>query len=367
MGKESIRVLHIDTEKGWRGGQQQVVYLLNAIYENGYSTELICQPNSEIEKYCVARGLPCLPLRMRGEADFIAGLKIALYCKKNNFNILHLHSAHALGIGIWAKIFYSRLKLIAVRRVDFHIKKNWFSQFKYNTNRLNKIVCISDGIKQVLIEDGIPLKKLITIHSGINLHKFDEIVPEHNFKQQLGIPEKDILIGTIAAMVGHKDYPNLLKAAKLIIERQHDVTFCAVGDGPDKSKILKLAEDLSLRNRFIFAGFRKDIGQFLKSFDIFVLASKLEGMGTSILDAQAVGLPVIACETGGIPDIITHNQNGLLVTARNEQALAEAISLLIESPDLRQNLGQNASKIVKRFDIQTTVEKSIKLYEALVG
>jgi glycosyltransferase involved in cell wall biosynthesis len=367
MGKEAIRVLHIDTERGWRGGQQQVVYLLNAMYENGNSTELICQPNSEIEKHCVSKGLPCQPVKMCGEADFVAGLKIAHYSKKNNFNILHLHSAHALGIGIWAKIFYSRLKLIAVRRVDFHIKKNWLSQFKYNTTGLDKIVCISDGIKQVLIEDGIPLEKLITIHSGIDLHKFEEAVPGEDFKQQLGITEHDILIGTVAAMVDHKDYPNLLKAARIVIDKHNSVTFCAVGDGDDKNKILKLAEDLSLGNKFIFAGFRDDIGKFLKSFDIFVLTSKLEGMGTSILDAQAVGLPIVACETGGIPDIISHNQNGLLVPPSNEKALAEAISILIEKPKLRQKLAKKALETVKRFDIQRTVKKSIKLYQEILG
>lgn len=367
MGKESLKVLHIDTEKGWRGGQQQVVYLLNAMYEKGYSTELISQPNSEIEQHCVARRLPCHPVRMFGEADFVAGFKIAHYCKKNNFNILHLHSAHALGIGIWAKIFNSRLKLIAVRRVDFHIKRNWLSQFKYNTSRLDKIVCISDGIKQVLIEDGIPLEKLITIHSGIDRHKFDEVVPEDDFKRQLGIAEHDILIGTVAAMVGHKDYPNLLKAARIVIDKHNNVTFCAVGSGPDKSKVLKLAENLSLGNKFIFTGFRDDIGKFLKSFDIFVLASKLEGMGTSILDAQSVGLPVIACRTGGIPDIIPHNQNGLLVPPSDEKALAEAISMLIEKSKLRQKLAEKALKTVKRFDIQKTVAKYIKLYQEILG
>jgi glycosyltransferase involved in cell wall biosynthesis len=366
MGKESLRVLHIDTEKGWRGGQQQVFYLLDALNENGFSTELISQPNSEIEKHCVSKGLRFHPVRMFGEADFAAGFKIASYSKKNNFNILHLHSAHALGIGIWAKIFYPRLKLIAVRRVDFRIKKNWLSQFKYNTNRLNKIVCISDGIKQVLIEDGIPQEKLITIHSGIDLHKFDTIIPDEDFKRQLGAAKHDILIGTVAAIVGHKDYPNLLKAAKIVIEKYNNVTFCAVGDGLDKTKILKLAESMSLGNKFIFAGFRNDIGKFLKSFDIFVLASKQEGMGTSILDAQSVGLPVIACQTGGIPDIITHNKNGLLVPPSDEKALAQAIALLVETPALRKKLGEKALAMVKRFDIQSTVEKSIKLYQEIL-
>ena len=138
MGNESIRVLHIDTEKGWRGGQQQAAYLFEALHSEGYVTNLICQPDSEIHKYCIKKKLPYHPVRMHNEMDFIAGFKIARYCRKNDFDIVHLHSAHALAIGLWTKFFYSKVKLIAVRRVDFHIKKNFFSQFKYKNKNLFK-------------------------------------------------------------------------------------------------------------------------------------------------------------------------------------------------------------------------------------
>ena len=365
MGKKSIRVLHIDTEMNWRGGQQQVVYLLEAMVEQGYITALICQPGSSIGNYCVKKKLPHISVRMLGEIDIIAGLRIARICLKQNYNLLHLHSSHALAIGLWAKLFYPDLKLIAVRRVDFHIKNNWFSRVKYKNHLLDKIVCISHGIEKVLIEDGIPEQKLITIHSGIDTKKFDHVIPPRKFRQKSGIPPRDILVGTVAAMANHKDYPNLLKAAKIVIGQVENVTFCAVGDGPEKNKILALADEYSLGVRFVFAGFRDDIGDFLRSFDIFVLASKKEGMGTSILDAQAVGLPVIACRTGGIPEIIAHGVNGWLVPARDEKKLAEAIIKLIRDHHLREELGQKALSMVKQFDIRNTVEKNLQLYQQL--
>ncbi len=365
MGKESIRILHIDSEKGWRGGQQQVVYLLESMYKSGYLTELICQPNSEIQKYCEENSLPYRSFRMYGEVDFIAGFKISLYCRQKKFNILHSHSAHTLAIGLWAKIFYSKLKLIAVRRVDFHIKRHWFSQLKYRTKLLNKIVCISNGIKNVLIEDGIPADKIVTIHSGIDVHKFDDVLPEKNLRQKFGIHEDHVLVGTIAAMVGHKDYPNLLKAAKIVIEKEDNVTFCALGDGPNKSEILELAHKLQLGKRFIFAGFQRDIRQFLKSFDIFVLASHLEGLGTSLLDAQAVGLPIVACDTGGISEAVSHEKNGLLVPPKNEEALAKAILILVNDKELRKKFGVHSLETVKIFDIRNTLDKNIQLYHQL--
>ncbi len=367
MGKKSVKVLHVDTEKSWRGGQQQAVYLLEKMIKNGFYTAMICQPKSALEKYCQENFLPHFTIRMVNEIDFIAGFRIARICKKYGYEILHLHSSHALSIGLIAKFFYRRLKLIAARRVDFHIKKNWFSKFKYQTKWLNKIVCVSNEIKNVLLEDNIAAEKLTTIHSGINIHKFEKINKSKEFKKKLGIPENHILVGTIAAMVGHKDYPNLLKAAKIVLEKNQTVSFCAVGDGADKEKILKLASGLNLGDRFIFTGFQKNIGIFLKSFDIFVLASYLEGLGSSILDAQAVGLPVVACDTGGIPEVVTHNENGLLVSPKNEQLLAEAILKLINDSKLRHKFGKIALKTVRNFDINLTVQKNIELYERIMN
>ncbi len=342
MGKAAIRVLHIDSEKSWRGGQQQAAYLIEAMHNDGYRTALVGQPHSAIGDFCRTKGLPFFPLRMWGELDFIAGVRIARLCRKHGFNILHLHSSHALAIGLWAKLIYSKVKLIAVRRVDFHIQKNWLSRVKYTTYWVDRIVCISAAIRQVLLEDGVPAEKLVTIRSGIDIHKFDQITPPADFRNRWGIPPHHLLVGTIAAMVGHKDYPNLLNAAKIVIENQNNVTFCAVGDGPSKNSILELANRLALGKRFILTGFQKDIGNFLKSFDIFVMASKKEGLGTSLLDAQAVGLPIVACESGGIPEIIEHGHNGWLVPAQDEKALAEAIIKLISDESLKKKLGQNA-------------------------
>ncbi len=366
MGKESIKVLHIDTEKGWRGGQQQVAYLLEAMLLENYDTALVCQPHSQIQRYCAERKLPHFSIRMLGEIDFIAGIRVALLARKRGYNILHLHSGHALAIGLWAKLFYPALKLIAVRRVDFHINKNWLSLFKYKTGLLNKIIGISEAIKQVLIEDGIPPEKVITIHSGVDIHQFDDFVSNKNLRAQYDIPSDHIIVGTIAAMVGHKDYPNLLKAAKIVIEKQDNISFCALGDGPNKSDILDLAQGLQLGKRFVFVGFQENIGQFLKLFDIFVLASHLEGLGTSLLDAKAVGLPVIACETGGISEAVIHGRDGLLVPPKNEQALAEVILMLANDQQLRRKLGTTALTTVKQFDIQNTVHKNMQLYQEIL-
>ena len=186
-------------------------------------------------------------------------------------------------------------------------------------------------------------------------------------KARLKIPENHTIVGTVAAMAGHKDYPNLLSAASIVIREKKDITFLAVGDGPDRDKIVLLHNELGLGDRFILSGFQDNIGDYLNIFDIFVLASRKEGMGTSILDAQAAGLPVVACAAGGIPEIVRHEHNGLLVPPKNPQALADAIVRLVSNMNIRREFSRNAKASVRDFSIEKTVDKNIQLYHDLLA
>lgn len=367
MGKKPINILHLETEKGWRGGQQQLVYLMEYVHQLKYQTALVCQSDSELAFYCQKKHFPHYTTPIRSEIDIFAGLRISLLCRKKGFTILHSHSGHALSIGIWSKLFYPQLIHVTTRRVDFHIRKHFLSRLKYNTSLVDKIICISEQIRTVLQSDSIPPHKLTMIHSGIDMNRFQNIQPDKNIFEQFGIPPHHTVIGTIASMVGHKDYPNLLQAAKTIIEKRPNVSFCAIGEGPDQDSIRQLAKDLHLGNRFVCIGFQKNVGSFLKGFDIFVLSSRLEGLGTSILDAQAVGLPVVATSTGGIPEIVQHNQNGLLVPPGNPEKLAEALLSLNDNENQRLELGEAGRKGVKQFSIQRTIEEHIALYERLLN
>lgn len=361
-----VTVLHVDTEFGWRGGQQQLAYLAVALDKKQYASAVVCQPDSAVAKFCRDHQLTCYPTRMRGEWDLLAGLRIARLCRRNGFGLLHLHSGHAVTLGLWAKLFEPRLKLVATRRVDFRLNQRFFSRLKYTNRLLNEIVCVSEAIRQVMISEGIDASRLTTIHSGVDLSKYKHLCPSENFRDRWEIPTGAFLVGTVAAMVGHKDYPTLLKAAKLVLEKKTEIVFCAVGDGPLQKELLDLAMELDLGPRFIFFGYRTDVGSFLKNFDLFILSSKQEGLGTSILDAQAAGVPVVACASGGIPEMIKDGHNGRLVPKENPEALAQAIFDLVNDDQQRQGLAQAARNSVVDFSIEKTVERYVALYQSLV-
>jgi glycosyltransferase involved in cell wall biosynthesis len=362
----TIAVLHVDSEKSWRGGQQQAAYLMESMHRLGLKTAMACKPEAVMADYCRNHALPFFGLPMHGELDFFAGYRIASLCRKHGYPILHLHSGHALATGLWAKLFYGKLRLIGVRRVSAAPNKHLLSWLKYKSRQVDRIVCISDAIKKGCAKNGIPETRLVTIHSGVDPGRFDQDCPPADFKKRIGIQEDHVLIGTVAAITKEKGYPTLLRAAKRVIERTDNVSFCAVGSGSDEKEIHALAEELGLGNRFVFTGFRKDVGNFLKSFDLFVLSSYLEGLGTSILDAQGVGLPVVACRTGGIPEVVQDRVNGLLVPPRDADSLATAILTLAEDESLRRELGRRAKETVATFAIDETVRKNIALYNQLL-
>ncbi len=361
MAENPIKVLHVDAGREWRGGQQQVVYLLEELIRQNVQTALVCQPGSPLESYCRENSLPAFSQKMSGELDVLAAWSLARICQQHGYHILHAHCAHSLSVALLAKCFYRRLVLIASRRVDFHVRKPLIGAFKYSNGFVNQIICVSDAIRQILIKDGVPAEKLTTIHSGIDLHKFYSAQPE-GLREELNIPKDHLIIGTVAALADHKDYPTLLRAARQVIERRDKVIFIAVGEGTERESLERLKKELNLGERFLFTGFRQDVGRFFKLFDIFVLSSKTEGLGTSVLDAQAAGCPVVATQAGGIPELVEHDKTGLLVPVQNVEALAHALLELIDQPEKRQRLSENALTFVRQFDKSQTIKLTMDVY-----
>ncbi len=366
MGTQlQAKVLHIETVKDWRGGQQQVQYLVEGLVKKGVSTALVCPPDSELARRFKLLELPFFSVKIGHAFDLKAARNIVRLIKDRDFNILQAHSSHALALALLVKTMLPGIKLVASRRVDFSVKKPLVGALKYNNPLVDRVVCVSQNVLRVLKNDGVKPQRLTVIHDGIDLQRFEKTRPE-GLRKELQIPENHLIVGTVAALVGHKDYPTLLKAAQLVLKQQFNVTFCAVGAGGDRDPLLQLHQSLELGEGFKFVGFRKDVGRFFKLFDVFVLSSHMEGLGTSVLDALACGLPVVATAAGGIPEMIENGKNGLLVPPRNPQALAQAILKLLNDEPLRQTLARTGQKSVSRFSIENNVRLHIELYRELI-
>lgn len=357
-----MKILHIDTEKTWRGGEQQLLYLVKGLKERGHTSTVICQPQSPLEDAVKKAGIDAIPVNMRGELDIPAAWKIGRVLRQEEHDILHTHTSHAHSIGLLAR-FFGKVKGMAVsRRVDFPIK----SRFKYNAFDV-RYIAVSEAIKRVMIQGGVPEHKIDVVRSCIDLNSLDN-APLIDIRTELGIGKEAIVIGNIAHMADHKGQIYLVRAADKVRNKYPDARFVIVGDGELRVELEAEVRKLGLEGTVIFTGFRKDVASFLSSFDIFAFPSHLEGLGTSLLDAMVMRKPIVSTTAGGIPEVVQDGISGILVPPKEPDALADAIIHLMEDPDLRLKYGDAGRRIVEeRFTADKVVEGTLAVYEGLLG
>ena len=305
--------------------------------------------------------------RMRGEWDLVGAVRLADVMRVFDPHILHGHTSHAHTLGLWAWVLSGRrAKVVVSRRVDFPVSRRGLGRIKYGWG-VGRFIAVSDGVRRVLVEGGVPPSSVVVVRSGIDLGKFDGLKEPGDLYEEFGIARDVPLVGNVAALAPHKDQTCLLEAARRVVDAFPAVRFLIVGEGPLQEALLERRARLGLEREVIFTGFRRDIGAILRMLDVFVLSSYLEGLGTSMLDAMLVGLPVVATRVGGIPEAVKDGENGLLVPPRSPEALSEAICRLLEDRAMREQLGRRGKVWVHRFDIRETVRRTEAVYVDLLS
>jgi len=354
-------MLHINSARTWRGGEQQTLWLCRGLQHRGHRVLLACPPASPLMERARQAGLVVCPVKMRGEWDLQAARELTGIIARERITLIHFHTAHAHTLGLLAARRAGAPLRFLTRRVDFHIHGHLLNRWKYGP-ALTAILAISEGIRRVLLEDGLAPQRVITVPSGIDLDRLREAGDPEPLRRELGVPREALVVGMVAALAPHKDHRTFLKAAAAVKKVLPGVRFLIVGEGQLEAELRELSESLGLSREVIFTGFREDVLELTGMFDIFVLSSYLEGMGTSLLDAMGLGRPIVATRAGGIPEIVREGQNGLLVPARQPEQLAEAIVKLGKDEDLRRRMGALGKELVKDFSVRRTVERTEAVY-----
>jgi len=331
----------------------------------GYASRFVVQPDSPLHSKAAEEGLPVLPIRMRGEADFWAALRLSRAMKHHDCRLAHFHDAHAVALGAAAaRRAKVPLRFIS-RRVDFPVKDNAFSHRKY-TRDVDGIIAISEGVRKVLLDSGIPSLLISVIPSGIDFSSFREVTSRDFLRREFSFAPDDYLVGIVAALEDHKGHTYLIQASKILKEQAPKIKVIVVGTGSLRIELDRQVRDLGVEDIVFFLGFREDVPRILASLDLFVLSSHLEGLGSSLLDAMASRLPVVATETGGIPEVVINLKTGLLVPPRDPAALAQAVLTLYRDRELAARLAGRGFEVVnQKFSAEGMAWKIIDLYERI--
>jgi len=360
--------LHIDTARTWRGGQNQVLLTVNGLRAIGQRAALVAHPDGELRRR-VDEGLELVPLAPRTEMDLSAAWRLVRLLKRLRPDVLHAHDPHAIALASLALSIGAssgwKAPLLASRRVDFHLKGNSFSRWKHR--QVACFIAASEAIRTLLVADGVPPEKTTTVHEGIDV---EHVVGSAavNVHEAFWLPHQAPVVGNVAALVPHKGHRHLIEAALLVVREIPDVRFIVLGEGELREHLERLVRERGLEKHVLLPGFRTDVLGCMKGFDLFVMSSVSEGLGTALLDAMACSKAIVATRVGGIPEVVEDNVSGLLVPPHDDHALAGAIVRLLHERALRVRMGDAGfARVSERFTVERMVAGTSAVYAAVAG
>jgi glycosyltransferase involved in cell wall biosynthesis len=359
--------LHVDTARSWRGGQNQVLLTVLGLRARGHRTVLVAHPEGELARRA-SEGHDLIRLAPAHEVDFAAAFRFARVVRDLSPEVIHAHDPHAVSMASMALSTIAngrRPRLVIARRVDFHLRRNAFSRWKYK--QVDAAICSSNAIRGMVIEDGIPEESAFTVHEGVQVERIGALTPA-DVCRELWLPPGSPTVGNIGALVAHKGQRYLVDAAPAIVRVLPDTHILIFGEGELRPALTRQIKHLGLEHRVSLVGFRPDILSLLKGLDLFVMSSITEGLGTSILDAMAASKAVVGTTAGGIPEAVEHGVTGLLVPPHNAEALAEAILQLLKDEPRRRRMGAAGLERVRAlFNVDRMVDETLAVYERVAG
>lgn len=360
-----LRVLHVSTARSWRGGEQQAAYLLQGLRLLGAESILLCPADSPLAGYSSRHNFERATFRRFGPLGWSAARLCARLAADGGIDCIHTHDARAHSAAVLsAARFGMRQPIIVSRRVDFPLKSGILTQWKYRHPQVCAIVCVSRAIREIVRSSLKSDKRLEVVYSGVDLQRFAS-GPDGRLRRELGLPDDVALIGNVAALAPHKDYHTFIRTAERLILQGAKAHFVAIGDGPDREDLQAAVESVAaLKGHFTFMGFRDDVDKILPELDVFLISSQTEGLGTSILDAFAAGVPVVATRAGGIPELVRHETTGLSAAVADDAALAEQVERILSDAGLHTRLVEQAASLVQDFDWRQTAARTLEIYRS---
>jgi len=364
-----MRVVHVNTERTWRGGESQVFNLMRGLRARGHDVEAVTLPGSALERRCREEGLDVHPLRMRSDADLLAAVRLARHVRGRRADVLHAQTARAHSIALLARRLGAPAKLIVSRRLDFPIRRTPPNLWKYRSRSVDAYIAVAGVIRDILVDAGVDPARVTVINSSIDLKRFTGAGDHREeVRAELGIPLDAPLVGNVAALAWHKGQKDLIAAMRPVLERIPEARLVIVGGGEERGSLERLIDRLSLGRSVVLTGKRSDVPRLLTALDVFCMPSYLEGLCNSVLEAFAVGIPVVATRAGGLPEIVEHEVTGLLAPPRDPEVLAAAIVRLLTETALARRVSEAAGRLVReRFGVDRMVESTEACYRSVLA
>ena len=363
MTAESLRVVHVDTERGWRGGERQAFWLAERLVRLGHVSIMAVRPDEPLAGKAKEASLPIIPLSPFSEMDILAGMTLRRSIINEDADIVHAHSGHAVALAALATMG-TRARMVLTRRVSFPLKRNPASLWKYA--RADAMIAVCRATADSLVASGIESARITVAYSGVDLTR---VIPPASPEAlaSLGVRAGAPLVVMVAALVGHKDPLTFVRAMDVARRAVPDVQALMVGEGELRPHVEREIGALGLEDCVHLAGYRTDADSLMSVADVVALSSNDDGIGGVVIDAMSFGKPVAATAAGGIPEAVANGETGLLVPVGDATALGEAIARLLTDRELAAQMGANGIRRAPLFSIDNTVARTLEVYERVLS
>ncbi|MGC8937863.1 MAG: glycosyltransferase family 4 protein [Thermodesulfovibrio sp.] len=354
-----IKILHTESSPGWGGQENRILNESIGLQKLGAKVYILCQPESKLAEKAREAGIEVFTSPMRKSYDLKAIYNTARLINKLNIDVVNTHSGKDSYIGGFAGKLSKKTPLIVRTR---HLALPITSTFSYKYLS-DFVVTVSEYVRQYLIQKGIPEKKVFAVPTGIDLEKFNPGKVKGTLKKELGLNQDTPLIATVAVLRKKKGHHILIEAIPYVLKKFPEAVFVFVGEGPQRKNIEEKIKRHGLSKNVIMLGHREDIPQILSSIDLFVLPTLQEALGTSFIEAMAMGKPVIGSNIDGVREVIDNGLNGYLVPPEAPVVLAEKIIDLLSNRGKAKEFGVHGrEKVENKYTIEKMCNGMLEVY-----
>ena len=348
----SLRVLHIDMGKAWRGGQRQVYLLARAQRDAGHEPLIVAPPDSPLLRRARGAGLAVSAVGAAGDWDLRAAGRVARRLKTWRADIVHAHDARAHAIALAALVGRRRIPLVVTRRVAFVPR----GRIKYGS-RVARFIAISQAVREALIAGGVGPERVDVVHSGVPTPHPDHV---RNWRRECGWPDDTVLCGVVGAMTVEKGIGLLDEVARLMPDEERSATRLVLLGGASAG-LTTIGGIPSIR-----AGFVDEVHRAMAGLDVLWHPATSEGLGTAVIDAMALRVPPVAFRVGGLPELIVDGVTGLLVPPGDVRSFANAAATLVRDATLRAQLGAAGPPRAEVFSVAHMAEGTSGVYQKVL-
>lgn len=370
MADARFTLIHLDSGRGLRGAERQLLYLADEMRRRGHHNVIVCRAGELLDQEAIRQGFYRVHIPFLADWDPISAWQLRKKLAAFSNPILHAHTEEVAGVATMTaegagipRVIHRRTDLASVEALDFLMKYR----------RANKVIAVSDSVRQKFVDAGLAPEKIVTIYEGYPAtlvrkgprEPQDVEAARRDYANEFDVPATSIWIGTASSLTPLRDHSSSLKALPEILHYFPETFLLIAGEGPTFNQLRQEAGELGVLGRVRFLGTVRDQTSFISTLDVFIFPPLTMGLGFDLLEAMAQGVPLVTTWVGGVTELVEHGVNGLFVSPKDPAKIAASVRSILEKPVMARGLVQKGFERVRGFSTEAMADRTEAVYREI--